>query len=178
MQILIPVSRVDPQNIYFNEKRKNVILEGNFAKVLYSTADFEMNGLHILIRIKSAIAGSRYPQFCVKPHATQDTPPAKFVEFFDPASIHNATQINMLCNIENEIVNNYIQMYAMSKRALYNLKSQLTSGTFRYSVDNETANKNASCAKDAPEEVYYALKISGIWETECNVGITAKYVRL
>lgn len=177
MQILIPVSRVDPQNIYFNEKRKNVILDGNFAKVLYSTTDFEMNGLHILIRIKSAITGSFYPQFCVKPHATQDTTPSKFVEFFDPASIHHAAQIDMLCNIESEIVNNYIQMYAMSKRALYNLKSQLTSGTFRYSVDNEPANKYMSCAGDA-QEVYYALKISGIWETDCNVGITVKYVRL
>jgi hypothetical protein len=60
MQLFIPISSVDPNNVYFTEKRKNVILDGNFVKIIYSTEHFEMNGLHLLLQIYS-VANYRAP---------------------------------------------------------------------------------------------------------------------
>ena len=60
MQLFIPISKVDANNVYFAEKRKNVILDGNFVKIIYSTDHFEMNGLHLLLQIYST-ANSRVP---------------------------------------------------------------------------------------------------------------------
>jgi hypothetical protein len=47
MELSIPVHAVNTQNIYFTEKKKNIIVDGDFTKILYSTDVFEMNGLYI-----------------------------------------------------------------------------------------------------------------------------------
>jgi hypothetical protein len=224
MQILMPVYNVDSKNIFFSEKRKNVILDGNFVKIIYSTEHFEMTGLQILLRLQSLqrkndasgltevpilndasicrrrtedlinreFAESRglteslggglrksengsgafklnLPAYLLSGRSpvAQDV---KFIETFDPYSAANSRQIELLCNIEYDIVNNYIQLHAPQKNAVYNLKSQLTSRTFRFTC--ATPGNHLS-----PNE-HYLLKISGIWETNMNVGITVKFVRL
>ena len=49
----MPIYNVDSKNLFFSEKRKNVILDGNFVKIIYSTEHFEMTGLQILLRLQS-----------------------------------------------------------------------------------------------------------------------------
>ena len=47
MEISVPTSKVNTQYIYFADKKKNVVVDGNFIKIIYSTESFEMNGLYI-----------------------------------------------------------------------------------------------------------------------------------
>lgn len=49
MELSIPIEIINPTNVYFVEKKKNIIVEGDFVKVLYSTDSFEMNGVYIAI---------------------------------------------------------------------------------------------------------------------------------
>jgi hypothetical protein len=48
MEISVPINEINTRNIYFGEKRKNIIVDGDFVKIIYSTDSFEMNGLYIL----------------------------------------------------------------------------------------------------------------------------------
>lgn len=202
MQILIPIKRVNPENVFFTEKRRNVILDGNFVKILYSTEHFEMNGLHMSMHIESAcrIPGTDQGILRLKNSASLPEKPQKFVEIFDPNFGENAKQIELLCKMEHDIIHHYITLHSPHKNAVHNLKTQLMSGSFRFSCENpETAgfygdsrsaeeyyseNRNAmrylnkfnwpeSRGSDKRE---YALKISGIWETNFNVGITVKFI--
>lgn len=49
MEVSIPIDFINPTNVYFVEKKKNIIVEGDFVKVIYSTDSFEMNGVYIAI---------------------------------------------------------------------------------------------------------------------------------
>jgi hypothetical protein len=172
MQVLIPIHRVNAENIFFTEKRRNVILDGNFVKILYSTEHFEMNGLHMSMRIDSSSGNGLIRAFEQTPGFSEKPP--KFVEIFDPNFGENAKQIEHLCKMERDIINHYIAIHSPRKNAVYNLKSQLLSGTFRFSCEGLPDVE----AKDAQSGNIrnYALKISGIWETNFNVGITVKFI--
>ena len=54
MEISVPVNEINTRNIFFGEKRKNIIVDGDFVKIVYSTDSFEMNGLYILIEFRLA----------------------------------------------------------------------------------------------------------------------------
>lgn len=173
MQVLIPIHRVIPENIFFTEKRRNVILDGNFVKILYSNKHFEMNGLHMSLSIESLRnTGSSFIQSLEHSPAFSEKP-SKFVEIFDPTLGENAIQIERLCKMERDIINHFIALHSPRKNAMYNLKSQLLSGTFRFSCDH--LDPNGLTQEDYTKR-NYALKISGIWETNFNVGITVKFI--
>jgi hypothetical protein len=240
MQLFIPISSVDANNVYFTEKRKNVILDGNFVKIIYSTDHFEMNGLHLLLQIyswgtslfsldeqlralktalpdplttmsakrtirqdnhsyshslgvialsdesevrESSNSGAKderkNSQAAVSSRSCE--PPVKFIEHFDPNFAENASQTELLCDIERRIVTNYIEMKAPLKNAVYNLKHQMDSGCFRFARECSASQNNSkmNCV-ETPGLSFstYALKISGIWETTTSVGITVKFVKL
>lgn len=207
MQLFIPISSVDANNVYFTEKRKNVILDGNFVKIIYSTDHFEMNGLHLLLQIysrvpslfsldeqlralKTALPDSLTSMSAKRTirlenhsysHSPGAEPPTKFIEHFDPNLAENASQTELLCDIERRIVTNYIEMNAPLKNAVYNLKHQMESGCFRFARECSVSQNNSklNCV-ETPGMSFstYALKISGIWETTTSVGITVKFVKL
>jgi hypothetical protein len=100
--------------------------------------------------------------------------------------------------MERDIINHYISLHSPKKNAVYNLKTQLLSGTFRFSCENAEPNglskedsltdlRNHEWLEDvsrpelfahssAGSKHNYVLKISGIWETNFNVGITVKFI--
>ena len=121
------------------------------------------------------------PVKCIEPPVKCIEPPVKFIEHFDPNFTKNAKQIELLCDIERRIVTNYIEMKAPLKTAAYNLKHQLDSGYFRFARECPASQNNSkmNCV-ETPGLSFstYALKISGIWETNSSVGITVKFVKL
>lgn len=94
----------------------------------------------------------------------------------------NARVIEQLCQIETEIVDRYIANNCPSKTASYVLKNQLLNGSIKYHsehfvVESPLHSKTHSIC-DAQEKEECILKISGIWETTTNVGITMKFILL
>jgi hypothetical protein len=69
MELSIPIDRVNANNIFFVDKKKNIIVEGEFVKIVYSTEFFEMNGLYILVEFESSPnASSHSTIFPTKKH--------------------------------------------------------------------------------------------------------------
>ena len=51
MNISIDLQKVSLSNLFFLDKKSNIIMDGNFTKILYSNELFTMNGLYILFPI-------------------------------------------------------------------------------------------------------------------------------
>jgi hypothetical protein len=51
MNISIDLPKILLPNIYFPYKKTNIMMEGNFTKIIYSNEYFTMNGLYILFPI-------------------------------------------------------------------------------------------------------------------------------
>jgi len=204
MELSIPVKVVNPQYIFFAEKRKNVIVDGNFMKIIYSTAEFEMNGLHIHFEVDlspkeqvfisptknwAQVLYKSSPHFPTKHPSlvqsksvlpgwtfggTEFTSETRRSIHFNLNSANNIDLIDRLCSIEKEIVDRYIACHCPSKLASYILKTQLLSGVIKYNSDNKLARQSFA-------DIYKErcmLKISGVWETATNAGITMKFILL
>jgi hypothetical protein len=212
MEISIPLQNVNTQYIYFTEKKKNVIVDGNFIKLIYSTSGFEMTGLYIAFDIKptqhytfnpasilqmrirddqewkssnNAISRSytekrRIPEKLPKEEIwtlPSHQLPAKRTITFDPYLEHNYKIINQLCSIERDIIERYTAGKYRTKIASYILKTQLLRGSIKFHSEcKDVSIKNRDSAAHESNANKVVLKISGIWETETNIGITMKFM--
>jgi hypothetical protein len=140
MELSVPINNINTQNIYFIEKKKNVIVDGEFVKILYSTDIFEMNGLYIFVELQTT-KNATTNQYKNVP--TRNV--SKRTISLNPGSIKNINCIERLCEIETEIVERYIASYCPTKTASYILKPQLLSGTIKYHHSD-----NKDCAR-SPE---------------------------
>jgi hypothetical protein len=102
---------------------------------------------------------------------------AKHIVAFDSTSKENRSLIDKLCVLENAIIERYIAEHCPLKTATHILKNQLTSNTIRYHSGNKDIFKSKQNAERGGVE-RFILKISGIWETATNVGITMKFILL
>jgi len=189
MELSIPVDNINPQNIYFVDKKRNIIVEGDFIKIVYSTDSYEMIGLYATIdfniaKVISSTTTTFDPRISKKTHSTDSeqnwtqiasrtpTVNTKRMITFDPFSKENNGLIEKLCSIEREIIERYISEYCPLKLATYSLRTQLMNGIIKY----HSENKEIECGDEGKERCI--LKISGVWETATNVGITMKFILL
>ena len=145
MYLFIQPSQFHIQNIYFLEKKINMIMEGYFTKFVFSNDYMTMNGL-----------------FFKLPHVLQSS----YFLTFD--TIQQKDWIQRLCIIERQVLQ-YYQMYynIQNKTPVYLLKTQLQKGVVKYYRDVQNCYSQPSS---------YYLKISGIWESQYDIGITFKII--
>ena len=79
-----------------------------------------------------------------------------------------------LNRIEHEILEYYNEYFKINKVNVYSLRNQLKSGNIRV-VHKVTTD--VSDTKNYHTTRPLVVKISGIWETDMNVGITFKFQR-
>jgi hypothetical protein len=229
MELSIPIESINQQNIYFVEKKKNIIVEGDFVKVIYSTESFEMNGVYIAIdfcafsrggsyglvpnkidipeqipsridglcgyslRIENEQLDKSWTQIVNKISYNRETPDytgsrkrvedadnikidtsriTKKLVFFDPNSKENRLLVEKLCKFEHDIIKRYIDENCPKKMATYILRNQLMTNTIKYHSENREISKKSNNVERC------ILKVSGLWETSTNVGITMKFTLL
>lgn len=158
MEVSIPLNKINIQNIYFTDKKKNIIVDGDFIKILYSTNIFEMNGLYILFELEKK-----------EQSWTQIPNRIRRVYSFNLSSKENMDSIEQLCKIEHNIIKRYIVSNCPSKLPSYILRNQLLSGTIKYHSEYKDNGKIS-------DKIKTILKISGVWESPTNVGITMKFI--
>lgn len=93
-------------------------------------------------------------------------------------SILNPTNIQImkeLNHIEHEILEYYNEYFKINKVNVYSLRNQLKNGNIR--VVHKVNGDHASDTKNYHDQRPLVVKISGIWETDMNVGITFKFQR-
>ena len=137
-------------NIYFCEPIKNNVMnEGNFIRILYSNSIFILNGIY-LVFVLNINSIERYYN--------------KYKCNFD-LSLHR-DMIDKIKQIEEGLLKKII---IKNKIPQFKISDQLKNGNIKIFSDNiENIENNCN----------FLLKISGIWETETNYGVTYKFIKI
>jgi len=172
MNIVLDISNLYLNGIFVFDKRKNVIIDGYFSRLVYSTPDFVMNGLYIkcvFYKIQEIRHSNSYNQFsalCLSESSSTES--FRSTESFDLKNPHNLSLITSLCAIEEYVLHQYKEIKNVNKACVYNLRNQLYGGTIKLSGSTATYS-----AKN--ESIKLIAKISGVWETDNSIGLTFKF---
>ena len=147
MNLVKKIEQYNEDNIFFCEPIKNnIMIEGNFIRILYSNNNIVLNGVYLLITINNFICEKYYDKYrCV----------------FNTILHHDLIQ--NLKNIEENILN----------------KINIKNKTPQLKVNEQLKNGNIKIFNDIPDKqsCMFILKVSGVWETQYNYGLTYKFVK-
>jgi len=207
------------KNVRFLEKKQNIIMPGEFTKIMYSVDIMTMNGIYFLCPLKcidkpvlkQSVLGSTISSSSYNKHMI----------WFQQNSVENYDILNYFRSFENQLVQLYLkhcELYNNScygektqhKTCVYSLSNQLSSGCTRVCRDfigedidsiflpknkkdkhNKTVRSltadtmssklnlnHLKCDNPKADKVVYAIKISGVWETVNEIGITYKFIEM
>jgi hypothetical protein len=156
--------------VFFCEPIKNnIIINGNFIKILYSTPNVVLNGIYLFLSFKNILCEKYFNK-------------NKYI--FSVNDEHNSEIINYIQQVETSLLNkinikNKIplnKMYEQIKQGFIKIFTPLHSpfeplgpeGRQRCNEDKITNNLNND----------FLLKISGLWESETCYGVTYKFIKL
>ena len=147
MNIVKKIDQYDENNIYFCEPIKNNIMnEGNFIRIIYSTNQLVLNGIYLLILLKEVTCEKYY----------------------------NKYKCNFNVNIHNDIIEN---LKIIEENILK--KIEIKNKTPQFKIFEQMKNGNIKLFHEIVmrSNCSFILKISGIWETETNYGLTYKFIK-
>ena len=149
MNIVKTIEQYDENNIYFCEAIKNNIMnEGSFIRILYSTNHFAMNGIYLYIYLNDISIEKFYNKYkCT----------------FNINS--NKDLINSLKLIEENVLKKII---INNKIPQYKIYEQIKNGHIKVFCENNNIKFNN----------HFILKISGVWETALCYGLTYKFIKI
>ena len=148
-------------DIYYCKPIKNKIMTGGtFTRIIYSNELVSMNGIHLIFTLNGKI---------------QEIYNNKFKFIYDTDEKTRGI-IQLIQNIENDILKG---RFFKDKQINYKLKEQINTGFFKFfqtKIQTKIQTKTTNDMHSKP--VLFSLKISGIWSTDDNYGITYKFTRL
>ena len=146
MNIVKRIEQFDDNNLFFCDPIKNnIITEGNFIRLLYSTHIMVLNGIYLLLVFNDINCEKYYNKYKCSFNVNQ-----------------HADIIESLKNIEENILKKYT---ITNKTPQFKIYEQLSNGNIK--IFNDYGNKTHET---------FILKISGIWETAKNYGLTYKFI--
>lgn len=148
MNIIKRFDQYDEKYIYFCEPIKNNIMnEGNFIRIIYSTNNLMLNGIYLLLSLNDITCEKYYNKYkCI-------------------FNVNNHKElIENIKTIEENILK---KIEIKNKIPLFKIYEQISNGNIK--LFNEVINKSNNL---------FVLKISGIWETQFNYGVTYKFVNI
>lgn len=154
MNVILDVYGFQLNNIIFLESKRNMIMDGTFAKIIYSNQYFSLNSIYFDFTIEILSIEKQMNKFIMK---------------YNPNSYANNTLIQELSKIEYRIIEYYKQINEINKRTNCILNKQLLTGNLKIYKDYNLSKIN----KNPPQ---YIIKISGIWENNNEIGITYKII--
>ena len=151
MNLNIPASKFITHYVSWLDTKNNTIMDGNFTKLCYITPHMTMNGLYLHFPVEAVV---------------NDTIDDKTQLKFHPQSHQNVQIIKEFTKIEHKMLDNYIQTQQKPLKQVHLLSKQLLSGFMKvYKENNYT---------DLHHYNDYCVKISGVWETRDECGLTYK----
>lgn len=144
MNLVKNISQYNEDNVYFCEPIKNNVMnEGKFIRILYSTHNLVLNGIYLLVHINDITCDKYYNKYKCN---------------FN--TIHNKDIIDNIKTIEENI----LRKIEIKKIPQFKIYEQLKNGNIK--LFNEVNKSFCS----------FILKISGVWETQFNCGLTYKFI--
>jgi hypothetical protein len=158
MNIVKTIQQYNVNYVYFLEPIKNNIMnDGSFIRIVYSNNIFMLNGIFLLVNINNIITEKYYNKIkCV----------------FDISEYSQLIQ--QIKYVEESILNKLVVTNKVKKYKIY---EQLSSGTIRIFSDEDYGK----CSSNFPVKSInnkFMLKISGIWETDYEIGLTYKFIKI
>jgi hypothetical protein len=142
-------------NFFMLDTKRNIIMDGNFTKIIYSNHWFTMNGLYVLFPIEIL---------------SIDINTNKRILKFNPYLPSNTTSIQEFAKMEYKILEYYKQTKHSDRKISNLLAKQMYSGYMK--IFKEFNKMYAST--DNSNSSQYVIKISGIWESRDEIGLTYK----
>lgn len=127
--------------------KNNIMSEGNFIRILYSTPNITLNGIYIVITLNNITCEKYF---------------SKYRCFFN--TLLHKELLDRLQIIEENILSKY---RTIDKIPQYKIYEQIKNGNIK--IFNDVGNKSVC---------HFILKISGIWETQNNYGLTYKFIKV
>ena len=150
MYISLNTNQYDINNVIISEKTKNNIMtNGDFYRLYYSTEDIILNGLHISFELK---------------HISIEKYFNKIKCIFDSNDYNNNT-VFLLKNIEKKLLERYT---GINRDCVYRIGEQLENKFIKIFDDNYISIKRYKSIK-------FVLKVSGIWSSQNEYGLTFRF---
>ena len=150
MYISLNTNQYDINNVIISEKTKNNIMtNGDFYRLYYSTEDIILNGLHISFELKN-ISIEKYFN--------------KIKCIFESNEYNNDT-VYLLKNIEKKLLERY---RGINRDCVYRIGEQLENKFIKIFDDNYINIKKYRSIK-------FVLKVSGIWSSQNEYGLTFRF---
>jgi len=154
INIVKKIDQYNENNLYFCEPIKNNIMsDGKFIRILYSTQHFILNGIYLFIPLNEILIEKYFNKFKCSFHA------ADYKEMIE--DIHK---------IEDSILK---KVNISNKIPLFKIYEQLKNGNIKIF----TNDINIMTATKSFNNSFY-LKISGVWETDMHYGLTYKFSKI
>ena len=146
MNISLNLNDIKKYNVSFLEPKKNVIMNGSFTKINFLNELLTMNGIYIYIPII---------HYTFDSHDTKDYIKFNFKD-------NNLSEFFIF---ESNILDYYNECHNCTKNKKLLLTTQLQNGYMKYYKNNVKLNTS---------DVFFTLKISGVWESDIHIGLTYK----
>ena len=156
MNICESIKTFDINNICYLDPIKNTVIDNsNFIRILYSNDLFALNGIYIIFKFKNIqkLFQNNKVKTC-----------------FDMNNTINLNNINFIKKLEQDLLKNCI---IKNKKPFTKLKDQINQGYLKNTNCIYVENKNDIINN---MEENFILKISGIWESELEYGLTYKII--
>ena len=151
MNIIIQPETLNPGNIYFHNAVNNTVMEDStFIRIGYSNIDCILNGVYLDISLNINRVDKYFH---------------KYKYMFD--YIENMEYIDLLVNIEKMILHN---INIPDVCPVYKLKDQFLHNSIRVFENIDSPSRSL-----IPGNYKFTLKISGIWVTDSEYGLTFKF---
>ena len=149
MNFVIDNPNFHMKNIALTESKKNIILEGYFTKLNYLSKCCTMSSLLFYLPIEPKHILNENNNIGIK---------------FDAYSTKNLNTVKFFSQLEQQLLDYYNHYQQRSFKKCNLLNKQLFNGFIKINSSNKYFDKSRK----------FIIKISGIWETKTEIGITYK----
>jgi hypothetical protein len=169
MNIAKQLDQYNENYIYFCEPIKNNIMnEGTFIRILYSSPLLVLNGIYLLFNLNDVIIEKYYNKYKCVFNINNHKDIIENIRVIEDSILKKS-------NIKNKIIQHKIfeQLINGNIKIFTDLKNT------NNSINPTNINATNSCIQNlSPGNNQFLLKISGIWETEMNFGVTYKFIKI
>lgn len=153
-------SKFNIHDVYYCKPIRNKIMSGGmFIRLIYSNELVSINGIHVSFPLYGRIQEIYNNKFKYTHIGTGVDSMISSINAIEHAILENANIVN--------------------KNPQYKLHEQLQSGCFKYFQDNISPCKSGKQNNTYPPSITnFVLKISGIWTTDADYGITYKFTKV
>lgn len=146
MNLVQTLNQYNDEHVFFCDPIKNNVMdEGMFVRILYSSDIMTLNGIYLLVNLTNVVCEKYYAKY--------------------KCSFNITTHREIIEDVK-KIEESILKKYKTNKTPSYKIYEQLSSGHIKLF---DRINNLASGS--------FILKISGVWETLTNYGLTYKFIQ-